>query len=284
MAERGEGQKRSPHILEEPNPCGFGIRLVNPEAFIRAVIKHFFSPVPIGLVDWENLIHEARVALFEQDLKLGETIPEHTSGYWWKVAAAVGRLLSEDYGIDNMFSTRRRPFSFHQADKDDPETAAMYLEKQRTEPDPATEVENQEWFEHYLGLAEGVILDTEDAQQGERDLVIFELWVNGYSPKEIAENPEVDWLKNRSSVDKALRRIINRLWEFFDVNPEEHLMQVGDHSSMPDREGTGSSAKKNFQDWYANPENRERHREKSRERMRRKRAAEKETREQGEEQ
>lgn len=82
---------------------GYGIRLVNPEAFIRAVIGHFFSPVNKGIVDWENIIHEARVALFEEDLCIGETVPETTSGYWWRVAAAVGRLLWEDYGLDNMF-------------------------------------------------------------------------------------------------------------------------------------------------------------------------------------
>jgi len=261
----------------QQHELGYGIRLVNPEAFIWAVIRHFFSPIS-GNVDWQNIVHEARVALFEYDLKLGETIPESTSGYWWRVAAAVGVLLWEDYHIGNMFMSRmrKRPLSLHEASEDDPETAAIYMEKQRTEPDPATEVEAKEWFDHYMGLAEGVLLDNEDAQQGERDFQLFELWVEGYSPKEIAERPEITWLRNRDSVDAALRRIIHRLWQFFGVNSEEHAMTVGDHTSMPDRIGTAPNPKKNFQQWYADPANRERHQKNCRERIRAKRAAAKE--------
>ncbi len=253
---------------------GYGLHVANPEAFIRAVIKHFFSPLPRQTVDWDNVVHEARVALFEQDLRLDGAIPENTSGYWWRAGAAVGAMLYEDYNIDNMFVRRRRPFSLYATSPDDPATAMAYALKQECEEDPTDTTEAREWFEHYMSLAEGVLLDHKDSTQGERDLAVFELWVNGHSPLEIANRDEINWLKNRESVDAALRRIISRLWEAFGVDPETHVMTVGEYSSTPERTRTGTSSdpKKTFQNWYANPENRERHRQKARERMRRLRA------------
>lgn len=164
--------------------------------------------------------------------------------------------------------------SLYDAPADSPETAAIYYEKQRTEEDPFAEVEAKEWFEHYIGLAEGVLLDNDDELQGERDLQVFELWINGYSPLEIAQRPEIAWLNSRDSVDAALRRIIHKLWEFFGVNPEEHEMKVGDYTSMPDRKGTGEAPKQRFRRWYDDPENRARHQAKCRGRRRQKRAAE----------
>lgn len=255
---------------------GYGQYLNNPEAFIRRVIKHFFKDFIDRPVDWQNILHEARVALFARDIALqeqGGAIPATTSHYWWRAAEALGDLLYEDYGIASpLLRFRRKPFNLSDVSGDDPETAAIYFEKQRTEGDPVETVEVQEWVEHYSALIEGILLDNDDATQGERDWHIFELWVNGYSPLEIAQREDVSWLQDRQSVDKALRRIIGRLWEYFEVDRETHVMQVGEHSSMSDRSGTGNSAKTNFARWYANPENRARHRANARERMRRIRA------------
>ena len=124
-----------------------------------------------------------------------------------------------------------------------------------------------------MALAEGIILDNKDVQQGERDFLVFELWVNGFSPQEIAEKEEVTWLKNRNSVDDALRRIIHKLWEFFDVSCEDHAMVVGNFTRDKSRISTGFSARENSQRWYANPENRERHQQRCREQIRERRAA-----------
>jgi len=260
------------------NSFGYGVRLTNPEGYIRAVIAHFFSPIPKGMVDWENLLHEARVALFEEDLFLGESIPETTSGYWWRVARAVGRLLWEEYRIDvsEMFIGRPRPFSKYDAQPDDPELLAAYLEKQRAEPVPeVADAQTKDWFEHYMSLAEGVILDNDDVVQGERDLTVFELWVNGYSPKEIAERMESTWAPTESMVQYAIRRIIQKLWEFFGVNPEKFTTdpKLGTASE----EGKGQQRR--FEKWYADPGNRKRHRAKARERQRQKRSEAKKAKE-----
>ena len=271
----------------EPHNLGYGVHLYNPEGFVQAVISHFFRPLPRG-VEVADLVHEARVALFEQDLRLGDNVPETTGCYWWRVARAVGVLLWEDYRIANPFSSRPRALSLDQAaEEDSPETAAVYYEKQQREPTPDCAVEAQEWFDHYLSLAEGIILDTDNPTQGERDWILFELWVSGFSLQEIAARPEVDWFRGkdpRNSVQSAMERIVHKLWQFFGVNPEEHAMQVGSFVGDKSRTSTGQSSRKRFQEWYSNPENRERHRRRARERMRRKRAAEKKVKEGLEEQ
>lgn len=255
----------------EQNKLGYGVRLTNPEGFILAVIIHFFIPLSRRKVDWENLLHEARVALFEEDLFLGESIPETTSGYWWRVARAVGRLLWEDYRIDvsDMFIGRPRPFHEHDAQPDDPDLLAEYLEKQRVEPVPEiADAQSKDWFEHYMALAEGVLLDNEDAQQGERDLAVFELWVNGYSPKEIAERHEITWLSYEQSVDAVLRRIIDKLWDFFGVDRKEDDVTIDPRDSDP----VDAAQKRRFNRWYADPANREMHLQRCRERQRQRRA------------
>lgn len=258
------------NLTIQDNNLGYGVRLVNPEGFIRAVIFHFFSPLPKS-VNMDDLLHEARVALYEQDLRLGKNIPQNTGAYWWRVAEAVGRLLWEDYRFEQMLARGHRPFNDGMVYEDNPETIAHYLEKQaKEEIGPADEVAAKEWFDHYLSLAEGVILDSENAEQGERDLQLFELWVNGCSPKEIAERPEITWVRTYDSVDREIRRIIKKLWDFFGVNSEEQPMMIGDHQSH-----TTIGQKKRFARWYANPENRRKHQEKCRDRKRQMRAEEK---------
>src|SRR5690606_16208505 len=128
------------------------------------------------------------------------------------------------------------------ASEDSPETAAIYIEKQRSEPDPAEDVESREWIEHYLGLAEGILLDNENATQGERDFLVFELWVNGFTPTEIAEREEVSWLKERKSVDASLRRSIHKLWAFFGVNPEKTPMVTGSYAGDKDATRAGKTS------------------------------------------
>lgn len=264
---------------ETRHELGYGLHIRNPEAFICSVIRHFFPGLNPTVVDLRDIVHEARVALFAQDLHLDGAIPQSTSGYWWRAAEAVGALLYEDYGIDSIFVRRQRPLSLYAAAPEDPELAEIYHQKQMNEPDPAAAVEMADFFEHYMGLAEGVILDHHDAQQGERDLVIFKLWINGLSLQEIAAHPTVTWLKNRRSADGALRRIIHRLWEFFGVDPDSHAMTVGDYTSNGSRTGSGASSQQTFVNWYADPENRARHQERARLRSRERRAAERVSRE-----
>ncbi len=255
------------------NESGYGVWLDKPDAFIWAVIMHFFSPLP-RWVSREDIVHEGRVALLAQDLRYGDATPETTGRYWWRVGQAVGSMLWRDYGIPSMFTRCRGPFNSAKlaTEPDSAEDAAAYLEKQRQEPIPQVEVETKEWVDHYLGLAEGILLDHDDPEQGERDLIVFGLWVDGHSPKEIASRPEIDWLQDQKSVDRALRRIIHRLWEFFGVDLESHVMVVGEFNGNSKRTKTSDSPKTRFANWISQPGNRERHNEKCRQRMRAKRA------------
>ncbi len=256
-------------MTQQQNGLGYGVRLVNPEGFIRAAIKHFFSPVSKD-VDWENILHEARVALFEEDLKQGNNISETTGGYWWRVARAVGILLREDYNIQNGWCFRScRPFGayYNPARTDQAQLEEVYLQRQRDEETPDDEVAVKDWFDHYSALAEGVLLDSEDVEQGDRDLQIFELWVNGYSPKEIAERLEVS---SPDAVDGALRRIIKKLRDFFGTDSDDIML-----GSQSNTASTSPGQKKRFAQWYADPENRERHRKRCRERKREQRAKQK---------
>lgn len=261
---------------------GYGRHLDNPEAFVTAVIGRYFRGAA-KVADPEDMRHEARVALFEEDVRRGDDVPETTSGYWWRAAASVGVMLSEDYNFHSMFSSRRkRPFSLYDASPEDPETAAIYLEKQRREPDPSTDVETREWVEHWTGVVEGILLDNEDAAQGERDLKLFELWLCNYSYGEILEHPENPGFRTQSAVENRLRYCIEKLRGFSGVDPALPI-SVGGHRRKPNAPRSGRTQDQRFADWYSNPENRERHREKCRERMRKKRAAAKEAKTAGSE-
>jgi hypothetical protein len=263
--------------MMDKNQLGFGRHLDNPEAFISAVLGRYFQGAA-KVADREDMRHEARVALFAEDQRKGDEVPENTSGYWWRAAAAVGAMLSEDYNFRSMFaSQRKRPFSLYEASPDNPEIAAVYLEKQRREPDPSTDYETREWVEHWMGIVEGILLDNENPGNGERDLKLFELWLCNYSYSEILEHPENPGFRTQSAVENRLRYCIEKLRSFSGVDSTLPI-RVGGHRRKPNEPRSGRTQDQRFADWYSDPENRKRHREKCRERMRKKRAAAKEAR------
>lgn len=252
------------------NELGYGRQLENPEAFIRAVIKRMFCPLD-RKADWQNLKHEGRVALFEKDLQLGSTVLRNTKLYWLQVARAVGSLLWEDYREQNAFAGWKRPFSLDACDEDDPSAPLLRRPSQQREPDPAEEVACRDWMEHYRAMAADVILAHEDPAQGERDMQVFDMWVSGYTPKEIADHPDVTWLHTSDAADGALRRIIGRLRKHFGTDADADV-------NLRPQKGTVTHAeqaqKHRFARWYDNEANRTAHRERCRQQAQARRAAE----------
>lgn len=265
--------------MNENKNKSIGTGIQNGEAFINAVINRYFRHA-YGCVDREDMFHEGRVALFETDIKFVDQEHENTSPYWWAVVRAIGAMLWEDYKIPSIVTPKKRknplyrPFSLESAPPDSPEVVAIYREKQLREADPLTIVETADWVEHWLGIAEGVLLDNDSSEQGVRDFQLFMLWLQNYSYEEILEHPDNPGYKNINAIKNRLRFCVEKLREFAGTDTSLPIVTGTDRilRNPQKRKRSGKSQAERFKDWYSDPENRERQRAKARERMRKKRA------------
>jgi len=263
----------------------YGIWLKKPDAMIVAVAVRSFLSKERRRVEWEDLLHEGRVAEFLTDEELeASEVTEMPEGYvtkqFWAIRKVQDQLLIE-HGARPRWSYQKK-IDFTAVRGDDPaseekERALFALLHSRREEDPLDALirkEEEERREGMFEMAQMVILDNpRSPEQGEKDLALFDVVREGASIEEVAERTGL----KRESVSDALGRIIDRLREHFGVDlslPWGIYKTPKMEAPSSRRTKKNSAAQKEYQRSYYE-RNRDKLRAHARDRQRTRRAAEK---------